>query len=173
MHVQGLFKDAPDLLSEFKDFLPEITGPSAPSGVVGIVPQPPGGPGVSGPSWSQTDNANAASKKPLPPLKRRRKPVEKDTTPVPPAKASANRVRHKSFCSNESLLIVCLFNRLKERNIITKVTRRRSLPTKTHSHLKTAIHTRIPTATLLRSPPFHIHIPIRLQARPRMAWGVP
>lgn len=94
MHVQGLFKDAPDLLAEFKDFLPEITGQPAPSGVVGILPQPAGGPGVAGPStWGADSDRDKASKKPIAPLKRRRKPVEKDTTPAPPPpKPAANKV---------------------------------------------------------------------------------
>jgi len=62
MQVQDLFKDAPDLLSEFKDFLPEIAGPAAPTGVVGMVPQPPGGPGIAGPPWNSSDNANKRGK---------------------------------------------------------------------------------------------------------------
>lgn len=100
MHVQGLFKDAPDLLAEFKDFLPEITGQAAPSGVVGILPQPPGGPGVNSSPWSAdapggVDRSDKAGKKPIPPLKRRKKPIEKDPTPVPPAKTSTNRVSHE------------------------------------------------------------------------------
>ena len=100
MHVQGLFKDAPELLSEFKDFLPENEGTGVPSGVVGILPQPPGAPGANGSSWGQSDNAvssgieppEKAIKKPVPSLKRRKK-VEQDVTPVPPAKGSTNRVR--------------------------------------------------------------------------------
>lgn len=38
-----LFKDAPDLLDEFKDFLPEIMGSGAfppTAGLIGILPQP-------------------------------------------------------------------------------------------------------------------------------------
>ena len=96
MHVQGLFKDAPELLAEFKDFLPEIAGQPAPSGVVGILPQPSGGPGIAGSSpWGVDSDRDKVSKKPIAPLnKRRRKPVEKDTTPVPPPpKPSANKVR--------------------------------------------------------------------------------
>lgn len=112
MHVQGLFKDAPDLLAEFKDFLPEITGQAAPSGVVGILPQPAGGPGVAGPSTWGADSATAdrdkASKKPIAPLKRRRKPVEKDTTPAPqPPKAAANnKVCAPSLCFVKFVLLI-------------------------------------------------------------------
>ena len=98
MHVQGLFKDAPDLLSEFKDFLPEITGTGTIGGV-GILPQPSSAAGTAGPSWgdnsvlSSIDRIEKTSKKPIPPLKRKKKIVEKDTTPVPVAKSSTNRVR--------------------------------------------------------------------------------
>lgn len=95
MRVKDLFKDAPDLLAEFKDFLPEITGQPTPGGAVGILPQPAGGPGVAGPStWGVDSDRDKASKKPIAQLKRRRKPVEKDTTPVPPPpKSLANKVR--------------------------------------------------------------------------------
>ena len=104
MHVQGLFKDAPDLLSEFKDFLPEIDRNAVPSGVVGILPQPSGASGAAGPSWGQSDNAvsggiepaEKVNKKPIPSLKRRKRVVEKDVTPVPPAKGSTNKVRSTS-----------------------------------------------------------------------------
>lgn len=96
-----MFKDAPDLLAEFKDFLPEITGQAPPSGLVGIQPHPSGS---GGQSWGPSDTAaEKAGKKPIPPLKRRKKVVEKDTTPVPPAKSSANRVRSDIY----SLLILC------------------------------------------------------------------
>jgi paired amphipathic helix protein Sin3a len=62
--VKGLFKGAPDLLDEFQDFLPGILG----------------------------QDAEPAPKKAAAPLKRKKK-VEKDTTPVPPAKVPIGRVR--------------------------------------------------------------------------------
>ena len=43
-----LFKDAPDLMAEFKDFLPEAAPPAHPAGLVGILPQPTTGPGMPG-----------------------------------------------------------------------------------------------------------------------------
>ena len=43
-----LFKDAPDLMDEFKDFLPEAVPPQHPAGLVGILPQPTTGPGMPG-----------------------------------------------------------------------------------------------------------------------------
>lgn len=109
VQVQLLFKDAPDLLSEFKDFLPEALGPgAAPSGVVGILPQPPGGLGGTGSSWGQLegstsgamDRTDKSAKKAIPPSKRRKRPAEKDTTPVPSTKIASSRVcSHDSFNS--------------------------------------------------------------------------
>ncbi|KAJ7069059.1 histone deacetylase complex, SIN3 component [Mycena belliarum] len=74
--VQHLFKDAPDLLGEFKAFLPEMMGGQ--SGLV-IVPQSSSAP------WSQPDVVDKPVKKPAVPQKRKKR-VEKDPTPVPPPK---------------------------------------------------------------------------------------
>lgn len=74
--MQVLFKDAPELLTEFKDFLPSIIG----------------GSGLSHDAqWSQMDASGAASadtsvEKRAP--KRRRKP----DAPAAPAKAAPSRV---------------------------------------------------------------------------------
>ncbi|EGO30319.1 hypothetical protein SERLADRAFT_444328 [Serpula lacrymans var. lacrymans S7.9] len=95
VQVQMLFKDAPDLLSEFKDFLPEVANASAgPSGVVGILPHPTAGPGVPSP-WNQPDMSTAASEKGLKKAaltaKKRRRGPEKDTTPALNVKGSLSR----------------------------------------------------------------------------------
>lgn len=92
--VQNLFKDAPDLLAEFKDFLPEI-------GAALTVPQllAPNGPS----SWNSNEpppppppvpQEKQAVKKPAPSTtKRRKRPTEKDTTPAPAPKAGASTSR--------------------------------------------------------------------------------
>ncbi|KAF8204474.1 hypothetical protein K438DRAFT_1905542 [Mycena galopus ATCC 62051] len=81
VQVQHLFKDAPDLLGEFKAFLPEMLGGQG--GLV-ILPQP------SGPPWPQSDPAlDKPVKKPVQPPKRKKRVLEKDPTPVPPPKPAA------------------------------------------------------------------------------------
>ncbi|KAJ6601223.1 histone deacetylase complex, SIN3 component [Mycena vulgaris] len=78
VQVQHLFKDAPDLLGEFKAFLPEMLGGQG--GLV-ILPQ------SSSVPWPQPDGAiDKPVKKPVPPPKRKKRVMEKDPTPVPPAK---------------------------------------------------------------------------------------
>ncbi|KAJ7146324.1 hypothetical protein C8R44DRAFT_973143 [Mycena epipterygia] len=77
VQVQHLFKDAPDLLGEFKAFLPEMLGGQ--SGLV-ILPQ-------SSAPWPQPDvSVDKPVKKPVQPLKRKKRVIEKDPTPVPPPK---------------------------------------------------------------------------------------
>ncbi|KAJ6611497.1 hypothetical protein B0H10DRAFT_2224012 [Mycena sp. CBHHK59/15] len=78
VQVQHLFKDAPELLVEFKAFLPEMIGGQG--GVV-IIPQP----SASSTAWPQPD-MDKPVKKPVQPLKRKKRVVEKDLTPVPPPK---------------------------------------------------------------------------------------
>ncbi|KAJ7242561.1 hypothetical protein B0H12DRAFT_1132175 [Mycena haematopus] len=81
VQVQHLFKDAPDLLSEFKAFLPEMLGGQG--GLV-ILPQPSGAP------WPQSDpSLDKPVKKPAQPAKRKKRVLEKDPTPVPPPKPPA------------------------------------------------------------------------------------
>ncbi|KAI8981231.1 hypothetical protein BD414DRAFT_492058 [Trametes punicea] len=85
--VQMLFKDAPDLMDEFKDFLPEAAAPPAhPAGLVGILPQPTAGPGMPG-SFVQPEplQADKAAKT----QSRRRKRPEKE--PAAPQKAAGGR----------------------------------------------------------------------------------
>ncbi|KAF8910078.1 hypothetical protein CPB84DRAFT_1673093 [Gymnopilus junonius] len=99
--VQMLFKDAPDLLAEFKDFLPDAVPGGA--NAVPMMPQP--GPASWGPGESSPPNIPA--KKPSQAPKRNRKrPPEKDTTPVPPPKQVPSRqtkkVKHQHIQDNES-----------------------------------------------------------------------
>ncbi|RDB29628.1 Paired amphipathic helix protein pst1 [Hypsizygus marmoreus] len=102
VQVQHLFKDAPDLLAEFKDFLPDA-GPAV-SGQPGpaILPQPLAS--SSPATWSQPEAASPVdkgTKKVAAPSKRKRRVVEKEVTPVPPAKPAPSRAKkvkhhHKS-----------------------------------------------------------------------------
>ena len=82
-----LFKDAPDLMDEFKDFLPEVVPPSHHAGLVGILPQPTTGPGMPGsfplPEPSSTEKGTKQQPK------RRKRP---DKEPVVPPKAGGGRV---------------------------------------------------------------------------------
>ncbi|KAJ2986167.1 hypothetical protein NUW54_g9879 [Trametes sanguinea] len=85
--VQMLFKDAPDLMDEFKDFLPEASAPPGPpAGLVGILPQPTAGPGVPG-SFGPPEPAQA--EKAVKTQSRRRKRPEKE--PAAPAKPASGR----------------------------------------------------------------------------------
>ncbi|KAJ7762381.1 histone deacetylase complex, SIN3 component [Mycena maculata] len=77
VQVQHLFKDAPDLLGEFKAFLPEMIGGQG--GLV-ILPQSSSAP------WPQPDVADKPAKKAAPPPPKRKKRIEKDPTPIPPPK---------------------------------------------------------------------------------------
>lgn len=90
-----LFNDAPDLLEEFKNFLPtENGGTLGGPGLIGILPHPPGGSIVAQPVWDGPDPSAASSstdrlEKPgRAPAKRKKRPAEKDLTPVPPAKGA-------------------------------------------------------------------------------------
>ncbi|EIW64077.1 uncharacterized protein TRAVEDRAFT_32917 [Trametes versicolor FP-101664 SS1] len=86
--VQMLFKDAPDLMDEFKDFLPEATGPAAHlQGVVGILPQPTAGPRIPG-SFT-THEAPQPTEKSTKTQSRRRKRPEKE--PAAPPKGPGGR----------------------------------------------------------------------------------
>jgi paired amphipathic helix protein Sin3a len=92
-----LFKNAPDLLGEFKGFLPDAGGLSVPvGGAIGIPPLPVGASGSVGPTWSQQDIPSTGpdrSKKSTTASKRKRRVVEKETTPVPAPRTTSSRVR--------------------------------------------------------------------------------
>jgi paired amphipathic helix protein Sin3a len=86
--VQDLFKDAPDLLSEFKNFLPDA----------GFVPRSGQ---QHGSSWAQADipiSADKAGKRVSSSARRRKRPAEKDITPAPPVRIAPNRVNHNFSC---------------------------------------------------------------------------
>ncbi|KAI0308364.1 hypothetical protein B0F90DRAFT_164360 [Multifurca ochricompacta] len=95
IQVQALFKEEEDLLSEFKDFLPEITGTSSKQGgLVGIRPYPPDGPSASGSAmWSHDTTATSSSipKGPQPPSRRRKRELPKE--PLPPAAKQSEPTR--------------------------------------------------------------------------------
>jgi paired amphipathic helix protein Sin3a len=94
LQVQHLFKDAPDLLAEFKVFLGEVAGPQ--NGIV-ILPQPSGG---SASPWLAPENpasspAVASAKKPQS-AKRKKRAMDKEPTPVPQTKPPPSRVSNLS-----------------------------------------------------------------------------
>ncbi|KAH7914733.1 hypothetical protein BJ138DRAFT_1170371 [Hygrophoropsis aurantiaca] len=94
VQVQVLFKDAPDLLSEFKDFLPEVSlALSGPSGVIGILPQPAPGSNAPAPWAGESNTFEKGGKKPAVSTKKRRKIPEVETPPVPPARNAASRAK--------------------------------------------------------------------------------
>ncbi|KAH8992416.1 hypothetical protein EDB92DRAFT_1857823 [Lactarius akahatsu] len=88
IQVQALFKDEEDLLSEFKDFLPEIAGTSTQKGgLVGIRPYPLDNSNTSGAMWSHdTAAASSSTPKGTQPPSRRRKREQPKEPPPPPAK---------------------------------------------------------------------------------------
>jgi paired amphipathic helix protein Sin3a len=98
-HVHGqvrtLFKDAPDLLHEFKDFLPDAPlQPGFSSGGMGVLPLPTGiSDGLSFP-WQKQElgSSPADRKKPTTTPKRKKRLVDKESTPVTATKGAQNRV---------------------------------------------------------------------------------
>ncbi len=92
--VQVLFKDAPDLLAEFKVFLPAVGGHGAGSGFAGALPPPPIGDG----GW-QEEHSKKSSKQEVVPATKRKKRADKETASAPQAiapaaKGSSGRVSH-------------------------------------------------------------------------------
>ncbi|KAH9950932.1 hypothetical protein B0H21DRAFT_720471 [Amylocystis lapponica] len=75
VQVQMLFKDAPDLMDEFRDFLPNVGGSSSHNAgeIRGILPNP----ATSSGAWAQTD-APAPEKATKAPSRRRKRPAGKD-----------------------------------------------------------------------------------------------
>lgn len=81
-----LFKNAPDLMNEFRDFLPEVVGPSQ-HGLMSIMPHP------SGSSWNpNADSPSMDTDKPKGKGRRKRMP-EKE----PVVQKAGGRVRHARF----------------------------------------------------------------------------
>ncbi|OSX66922.1 hypothetical protein POSPLADRAFT_1077635, partial [Postia placenta MAD-698-R-SB12] len=96
--VQTLFKDAPDLVNEFRDFLPEAIGPSSQHlGLVGILPHPAGGAGA----WAQAEPpAPSAEKVTKAPTRRRKRPAEKEAAGAP--KAAGGRAAKRTKPNQKS-----------------------------------------------------------------------
>ncbi|KAJ8464001.1 hypothetical protein ONZ45_g17389 [Pleurotus djamor] len=97
VQVQMLFKDAPDLLDEFKDFLPEIgfTGPPGPPAIMLASSSGAGPSQWTPPDISMASIADKASKRAPVVTKRKRRPVDKEPTPppVPPPKTAQGRLK--------------------------------------------------------------------------------
>ncbi|KAL6304795.1 hypothetical protein BKA93DRAFT_817270 [Sparassis latifolia] len=89
--VQMLFKDAPDLMNEFKDFLPEAMAPSVqPTGLVGIMPHPVSS---SGP-WTQGEPSTAPPEKvSKAPNRRRKRAADKETPATQKGGSRAKRAK--------------------------------------------------------------------------------
>jgi len=108
--VQALFKNEEDLLSEFKDFLPEIAGTSTQQGgLVGIRPYPPDGAGISGAIWSHESAATSSSvpKGTQAPSRRRKREQPKEPPPPPAKQAEPARVsRYNNNKKRANLLLL-------------------------------------------------------------------
>ncbi|KAG6845379.1 hypothetical protein H0H87_010488, partial [Tephrocybe sp. NHM501043] len=105
VQVQLLFKDAPDLLAEFKDFMPDATG-SAPNQSLAILPQPVGLPVPTATTWTapETQSSSPAEKvvkKAAVPSKRKKRVAEKEPTPVPPTKPAPSRAKKVKHHHNQ------------------------------------------------------------------------
>ncbi|KAF8971663.1 hypothetical protein BDZ97DRAFT_1135733 [Flammula alnicola] len=102
VQVQMLFKDAPDLLAEFKDFLPEAIPADVGLGDIAIVQQLGPGP------YAQEESSppSLPAKKPPPSKRSRKRAPEKEPTPVPPPKPVPSRqtkkVKHNHNQDNDS-----------------------------------------------------------------------
>jgi paired amphipathic helix protein Sin3a len=89
--VRTLFKEAPDLLLEFKDFLPDLQ----PGFSSGVLPLPAGISDGLGFPWQKQEIGSGSTdrKKATTTPKRKKRPTEKESTPAPAAKSAQNRVR--------------------------------------------------------------------------------
>lgn len=92
--VSRLFKDAPELMEEFKAFLPEVLGPSSSgAGLIGIMPHPSAA-ATQPAGWDHGETVTAPAEKVKAPSRRRKRVSDKDSLlPQAPAKASGGRVR--------------------------------------------------------------------------------
>ncbi|KAG6919038.1 hypothetical protein DXG01_009748 [Tephrocybe rancida] len=105
VQVQLLFKEAPDLLAEFKDFLPDAVASGQNQGPA-ILPQPVGVPAPSSAAWTapETQSSSPAErvvKKVAVPSKRKKRGAEKESTPVPPAKPAPSRAKKVKHHHNQ------------------------------------------------------------------------
>lgn len=97
LQVQILFKEAPELMDEFRDFLPEAASVVPGQNGVVILPQPRGHLGAAN-GWNAPDvSAPTASKKAVPPSRRRKRPAEKDTTPGPSDRLGQGRNKKMKY----------------------------------------------------------------------------
>ncbi|KAL1741018.1 hypothetical protein HDZ31DRAFT_46324 [Schizophyllum fasciatum] len=90
--VQELFSDAPDLVVEFRIFLPDLSG--VPGGAPGG-----GHPVVDESAWANPESLSAIADKPPPKKpapKRKKRPAEKDASPGPPAKTIPSKANKKA-----------------------------------------------------------------------------
>jgi hypothetical protein len=106
--VQALFKSEDDLLSEFKDFLPEIAGTSTlQGGLVGIRPNPPDGPSASGAMWShETTTSASVPKGTQAPSRRRKREQPKEPKQAEPARVSDTGVMRKKQAYRSQRILV-------------------------------------------------------------------
>ncbi|EAU92595.2 transcription regulatory protein [Coprinopsis cinerea okayama7 len=100
VQVQMLFKDAPDLIAEFKAFLPEAMGGGGLLDQGGMMMGHPGAAQMDG--WGQREQdprhpSPPPGKKQSTTSKRKKRPLEKEPTPVPviPAKTTSSRQAKK------------------------------------------------------------------------------
>ncbi|EMD41871.1 hypothetical protein CERSUDRAFT_42152 [Gelatoporia subvermispora B] len=90
--VQMLFKDAPDLMAEFKDFLPEAMPPAAQqAGLASILPQNAG----TTSAWTAVEGTPTTVEKAKPSSRRRKRGPEKEPA-ASAQKASSGRVIKKA-----------------------------------------------------------------------------
>ncbi len=116
--VSRLFKDAPELMEEFKDFLPEMLGPSAQrEGLVGIMPHPSQSSG-----WDHPEPAPVEKAKPS---RRRKRAADKEpvsSQSQAATKAANSRVRAAIILSCKRRLIRLDRPRRKPNSAITSPT---------------------------------------------------
>lgn len=94
--MSRLFKDAPELMDEFKAFLPEALGPSSQfgAGMVGIMPHP-GAASTPPVAWDHPEITSAPVEKAKAPSRRRKRVSDKEQlapSTQTQTKASGSRV---------------------------------------------------------------------------------
>lgn len=128
LQVQHLFKDAPDLLAEFKVFLGEVSGPQ--SGPV-ILPQPSGGASPWIPPDNTASSPAVAAKKPQS-SKRKKRVMDKEPTPVPQTKpAPPSRVSaflYAAFRYSSSVNTFGIHRQKRPKHIILLIRGRPPIP---------------------------------------------
>ncbi|OAD79564.1 hypothetical protein PHYBLDRAFT_162621 [Phycomyces blakesleeanus NRRL 1555(-)] len=100
-HVQSLFDGAPDLLDEFKQFLPEITGQPA-SVLFGDIGSPYYVTAHGGPKHNMHDSSPHSTSMIPPGKKKRVTGGERSTMNVPPKTSKRSKIYHKQALDGES-----------------------------------------------------------------------